>query len=196
MLAKPIGKLHRVDEKAVEDCEMILDSYSLLAKEVFEDNHETKANNKDWAHGRKHIFLSEGARQQLESLRMIIRKQSATRIQATFRAFLTRRKLAMAHKVQSVNNNLMKANLVGPSNLNQMAAAAATTYRTSTLGGRPKPISGTPPPMEGSSATTGGNMHTDKCDFRTIQLTCSLFGLDLVSKSNIPKVLKYAHDYT
>ena len=193
MLAKPIGKLHRVDEKAVEDCEMILDSYSLLAKEVFEDNHETKANNKDWAHGRKHIFLSEGARQQLESLRMIIRKQSATRIQATFRAFLTRRKLAMAHKVQSVNNNLMKANLVGPSNLNQMAAAAATTYRTSTLGGRPKPISGTPPPMEGSSAATGGTMHTDKCDFRTIQLTCSLFGLDLVS--NIPKVLKYVHDY-
>ena len=60
MLTKPIGKLHRTDEKSVEDCEMILDSYSLLAKEAFEDTNETKANNKDWAHGRKHIFLSEG----------------------------------------------------------------------------------------------------------------------------------------
>ena len=193
MLAKPIGKLHRVDEKAVEDCEIILDSYSLLAKEVFEDNDNTKANNKDWAHGRKHIFLSEGARQQLESLRIIIRKQSATRIQATFRGFLTRRKLAMAHKVQSVNNNLMKANLgQGPSNLNQMvAAAAATTYRSSTLGGRPKPISGTPPPMEASSAAASGNMHTDKCDFRTIQLTCSLFGLDLVSTLHLASTVPH-----
>ena len=60
MLSKPIGKLHRTDEKTVEDCEIILDSYSLLAKDAFEDTNETKANNKDWAHGRKHIFLSEG----------------------------------------------------------------------------------------------------------------------------------------
>lgn len=60
MLSKPIGKLHRTDEKTVEDCEIILDSYSLLAKDAFDDTNETKANNKDWAHGRKHIFLSEG----------------------------------------------------------------------------------------------------------------------------------------
>ena len=171
MLAKPINMLHKIDEKAVEDCEMILDSYSILAKEAFHDNinDDTKANNKDWAHGRKHIFLSEGARQQLESLRIIVRKQSAVRIQATFRGFLARRKMAMAHKVQTVNNNLMmKANMAP--NLNHLIQ-----YRSS---GRPKPISGTPPPME---SVQGVAMQTDKCDFRTIQMTCSLFGLDLVS---------------
>ena len=224
MLSKPIGKLHRTDEKTVEDCEIILDSYSLLAKDAFEDTNETKANNKDWAHGRKHIFLSEGivtkrflkknyalyppdfyslskkifsgARQQLESLRILVRKQSATRIQATFRGFLARRKMAMAHKVQSVNNNLMlkstsnnsaliatttTTEIVSSSqNLNLAMATAANNfqYRTS---GRPKPISGTPPPAIMETGNGNNTMQTDKCDFRTIQMTCSLFGLDLVS---------------
>merc|ERR1719205_333645 len=143
MLSKPIGKLHRTDEKTVEDCEIILDSYSLLAKDAFEDTNETKANNKDWAHGRKHIFLSEGARQQLESLRILVRKQSTTRIQATFRGFLARRKMAMAHKVQSVNNNLMLKSTNNPAviattteiaisssqNLNLAMAAAANNFQ-------------------------------------------------------------------
>ena len=102
--------------------------------------------------------------------------------------------MAMAHKVQSVNNNLMLKSTNNPAviatttteiaisssqNLNLAMAAAANNfqYRSS---GRPKPISGTPPPaiME---AGNGNIMQTDKCDFRTIQMTCSLFGLDLVS---------------
>ena len=36
------------------------------------------SNNKDWAHGRKHIFLSEGARQQLEQMRDSRRKWAST----------------------------------------------------------------------------------------------------------------------
>lgn len=206
MLSKPIGKLHRTDEKTVEDCEIILDSYSLLAKDAFDDTNETKANNKDWAHGRKHIFLSEGARQQLESLRILVRKQSATRIQATFRGFLARRKMAMAHKVQSVNNNLMlkstsnnsaliatttTTEIVSSSqNLNLAMATAANNfqYRSS---GRPKPISGTPPPAIMETGNGNNTMQTDKCDFRTIQMTCSLFGLDLERPPPVPPSRPY-----
>ena len=105
--------------------------------------------------------------------------------------------MAMAHKVQSVNNNLMlKSNnsaenfvklatttstteiaISSSQNLNlAMAAANNFQYRSS---GRPKPISGTPPPAIMEAGTN--IMQTDKCDFRTIQMTCSLFGLDLVS---------------
>ena len=101
--------------------------------------------------------------------------------------------MAMAHKVQSVNNNLMLKStnnsaviastttteiaISSSQNLNLAMAANNFQYRSS---GRPKPISGTPPPaiME---AGNGNIMQTDKCDFRTIQMTCSLFGLDLVS---------------
>ena len=57
-LAKPLKKLHRLDSKSVEDCEFILDCYSRQVKNVSEMH--TGNFNKDWAHGRKHIFLSEG----------------------------------------------------------------------------------------------------------------------------------------
>ena len=42
-------------------------------------------------------------------------------------------------------------------------------------GQRPKPIAGTPPPMNYQT------FQSDRCDFKVIQQTCSLFGLDLVS---------------
>ena len=48
-------------------------------------------------------------------------------------------------------------------------------FNTSRSQNRPKPISCTPPPFDASG------MHSDKCDYNTIQQTCSLFGLDLVS---------------
>jgi hypothetical protein len=68
----------------VEDCEIILDCYSRnLKRPKSEDEFEacSSNNNKDWAHGRKHIFLSEGARQQLEQLRETRRQAAATKIQ-------------------------------------------------------------------------------------------------------------------
>ena len=66
-LARPMKNLHRIDSKSVEDCEFILDCYNNQLKNL--PNENMSNNNKDWAHGRKHIFLSEGARQQLEMLR-------------------------------------------------------------------------------------------------------------------------------
>ena len=168
MLAKPMSILRRSDEKVVEDCELILDCYSQVAKVLPESG-----NNRDWAHGRKHIYLSEGARQQLEALRIDIKNKSATRIQAVFRGYLIRRKMKKATAVSSTNLNLM----VQPTGFVKSAS------------GRPKPISCTPPPFEGQQHQQQQQQQQhvgqsagrgDRCDFKTIQQTCSLFGLDLV----------------
>ena len=165
MLAKPMSILRRTDEKVVEDCELILDCYSQVAKVLQTES----GNNRDWAHGRKHIFLSEGARQQLETLRIDIKNKSATRIQAVFRGYLIRRKITKKATVRNTNLNLMVQPTGRPS-------------------GRPKPISCTPPPFEGQhqqqqqpqQAGQSAGQRGDRCDFKTIQQTCSLFGLDLV----------------
>ena len=72
MLATPMTRLTRQDEKAVDYCEFILDCYSKQASK----DHQYK-NNIEWAHGRKHVFLSEGARQRLENLREVRRRGAA-----------------------------------------------------------------------------------------------------------------------
>lgn len=163
MLARPISLLKRSDEKAVEDCELILDSYCKLAKDYFPED-EGMPNNKDWAHGRKHIFLSEGARQQLEYLRVHIRTGSATKIQSTFRGYIVRRRLQQSAgvKIRKLQQQQQNLNLI-PMQFSRSQNA------------RPKPISCTPPPFDGIQ------QQQDKCDYKTIQQTCALFGLDLVS---------------
>ena len=143
-LAEPMKKLHKIESKAVEDCEFILDCYSKKAKKL----SQNLTCNKDWAHGRKHIFLSEGARQNLERLREEKRQNSAKIIQQKWKS-LKRRK------------NIQQKNYLNQ-NLNMIWRQRQ----------RPKPISGTPPPLHENG---------DRCDFSTIQQTCSLFGLDLVS---------------
>ena len=208
MLARPMTILKRTDEKSVQDCELILDCYSQLAKEYFPDV-EPVPNNKDWAHGRKHIFLSEGARQQLEYLRIHIRTKSATKIQSVFRGYLSRKRFSMNNVFKpAANNNIRQSVNLVPSvpnpptsqsansstvqqqqppippqtgnnqinqNLNLMMMQQQQQFNTSRSQNRPKPISCTPPPFDASG------MHSDKCDYNTIQQTCSLFGLDLVS---------------
>ena len=169
-LATPMKNLHRTDSKAVEDCEFILDCYSKQVKtclEINSPNNDKRSHNRDWAHGRKHIFLSEGARQQLESLRNMKIHKSATLIQNHWKVYKSRKQ---QHKRQNsnINNNITQdstdSSKNGPDqNLNLLWHHSR----------RPKPISGTPPPLDVASG--------DKCDFKTIQQTCSLFGLDLVS---------------
>ena len=207
MLARPMTILKRSDEKSVQDCELILDCYSQLAKEYFPDL-EPVPNNKDWAHGRKHIFLSEGARQQLEYLRIHIRTKSATKIQSVFRGYLSRKRFSMNNVFKpAANNNIRQSVSLVPSVLAPPTSQSANSstvqqqqppippqtgnnqnnqnlnlmmmqqqqFNTSRSQNRPKPISCTPPPFDASG------MHSDKCDYNTIQQTCSLFGLDLVS---------------
>ena len=202
MLARPMNILKRTDEKSVEDCELILDCYSQLAKEYFPES-TSEPNNKDWAHGRKHIFLSEGARQQLEYLRIHIRTKSAAKIQSVFRGYLHRKRFNINSALSKPNNNNINRTVAMPvpsspahraeagpslqhqnnpssqaniSNLN-MLIQMQQQQQSFRSHNRPKPISCTPPPFDASQS----GMQTDKCDYKTIQQTCSLFGLDLVS---------------
>ena len=141
-LAEPIRRLKGTENKAVEDCEFIIDCYN---RTKADNAHK---NNQEWAHGRKYIFLSEGARQELEVAKNAKRLNSALKIQHFWR----RRKNA---KNNVINNN----------NWNNQQNHHKP---------RPKPISCTPP------LPLNDIIHSDRCDFRIIQQTCSLFGLDLV----------------
>ena len=170
MLADPITSLSRLEEKAVEDCEIILDSYSRAVKQIqFEEMFPQSNNNKDWAHGRKHIFLSEGARQRLEKMRENRRQISAIKIQALWRGWHSRGGLESSKRVPPQQSHVQ---MIGYDH----AAMTMTTDRVISQRPRPQPISGTPPPICDNQM-----IHVDRCDFKTIQQTCSLFGLDLVS---------------
>ena len=180
MLANPITRLSRVEEKAVEDCEIILDCYSRALKQQQQeeedeaDCHVTgSSNNKDWAHGRKHVFLSEGARQQLERMRETRRQTSAVKIQSLWRGWHAR---GGYESCKQRGNS--RAPPPPPALLHHPAMMSfdASTKRVVAQRPRPQPISGTPPPMVENQL-----MHVDRCDFKTIQQTCQLFGLDLVS---------------
>ena len=159
-LAQPMKNLKKTEAKAVEDCEFILDCYSRQWKAL--QHSSTKNNNKDWAHGRKHIFLSEGARQQLEWLRKTKRQKAALAIQTYWRRSKSKQKipnhLELNHQKNVINNSL-----------------SMLWQHSSSIKSRPKPITGTPPPLD-----EHGSNNLDRCDFKTIQQTCSLFGLDLV----------------
>merc|ERR1712008_555824 len=165
---------------------------SQLAKEYFPDV-EPVPNNKDWAHGRKHIFLSEGARQQLEYLRIHIRTKSATKIQSVFRGYLSRKRFSMNNVFKpAANNNIRQSVSLVPSvppptsqSANSSTVQQQQQFNTSRSQNRPKPISCTPPPFDASG------MHSDKCDYNTIQQTCSLFGLDLERPPPIPPSRPY-----
>ena len=162
MLATPMTRLTRQDEKAVDDCEFILDCYSKQASK----DHQYK-NNHEWAHGRKHVFLSEGARQRLENLREVRRRGAAIKIQAVWRGF---------HVCSRAGDrrHTPKRNETRP----PLSSSGHVNFRASQRPPRPQPISGTPPPLLPAAAASEGP--DDKCDFQTIQQTCALFGLDLV----------------
>jgi len=178
-LATPMKNLHRTDSKSVEDCEFILDCYSKQVKTCLESNSSqdniNRTHNKDWAHGRKHIFLSEGARQQLELLRDMKRQKSANLIQNYWKSHKSRKQqIKKQHNTNSNNNNVIESVKNGhDQNLNLLWHHSR----------RPKPISGTPPPLDVASG--------DKCDFKTIQQTCSLFGLDLERPPPVPPSRPY-----
>jgi dachs protein len=76
----PIRSLSRSDELAFDDCQRILDHIPPFRMTSSASRDEGPAS-KDWALGKKHIFLSESLRQHLERIRSEKRNQSATRIQ-------------------------------------------------------------------------------------------------------------------
>jgi len=221
MLAIPANSLSRLEEKAVDDCEIILDCYSRALRETqnghggagLNGNASDNAtnNNKDWAHGRKHIFLSEGARQQLEQMRDSRRAWASTKIQSVWRGWNVRKRRDCKPKRNDDIHNSNQFNPLKASTKTTISAMMhhgnndAGNHGTNVLplkqGGiqpfqnqplvrsqrpRPQPISGTPPPD-----TSINNNPIDRCDFKTIQQTCSLFGLDLERPPPVPPSRPY-----
>ncbi|XP_017004840.2 unconventional myosin-Ia isoform X2 [Drosophila takahashii] len=201
MLA-PFRLLRRSEDKALEDCQLIL-QYALEQPPVL-DGSVTLA----WAPGKRHVFLSEGIRQHLEHLRTEIRHKSATLMQATWRGWWWRKKVGSRGAklssratgvaplpVSKTSQNSAAQNKAASSTMAALAAVAAAAPSTvprlsakSTnlgIGGtvarpRPQPIAGTPPPDP-----------QEKCDQKIIQQTCNLFGLDLERPPPVPPSRAY-----
>ncbi|KAH8266593.1 hypothetical protein KR018_002731, partial [Drosophila ironensis] len=204
MLA-PFRLLRRSEDKALEDCQLIL-QYALERPPLL-DGSVTLA----WAPGKRHVFLSEGIRQHLEHLRTEIRHKSATIMQATWRGWWWRKKVGSGNIKRSrathhpspgtaaaplpVTKSGHSVNKGASSAIAALAAVAASAPTTvprlsakSTglgIGGtvtrpRPQPIAGTPPPDP-----------QEKCDQKIIQQTCNLFGLDLERPPPVPPSRSY-----
>ncbi|XP_043652331.1 unconventional myosin-Vc isoform X1 [Drosophila teissieri] len=202
MLA-PFRLLRRSEDKALEDCQLIL-QYALEQPPVL-DGSVTLA----WAPGKRHAFLSEGIRQHLEHLRTEIRHKSATLMQATWRGWWWRKKMGSGgpkrsklpgHQQAPLANSKVTPNSAAQSKAasSTMAALAAVaaaapisvprlSAKTTNLGiggtvarPRPQPIAGTPPPDP-----------QEKCDQKIIQQTCNLFGLDLERPPPVPPSRSY-----
>lgn len=168
-LLAPFARLHRTEDKVMDDCHLILQ----YVVELISKQHSTLVST-SWALGKRHIFLSEGIRQHLEKLRTATRQKSATVIQATWRGWRLRCRWNNIKR----EKELLNAS-AGTSTKNTGARsrqeATGTCQRP-----RPQPIAGTPPPDP-----------NEKCDNKIIQQTCTLFGLDLERPPPVPPSRSY-----
>ncbi|XP_054287258.1 unconventional myosin-IXb-like [Macrosteles quadrilineatus] len=175
-LLAPWGKLRRCEERTTEDCRLIL--------QCLEEKHELKQPisqvSTSWAFGKRHIFLSEGVRQQLECLRWETRHRAAVLIQATWRGWRLRRRWPTLKRNLELHqaSNPTPTTAVGV--LSRTTGAPAAPPSATLTRPRPQPIAGTPPPDP-----------NEKYDQKMIQQTCTLFGLDLERPPPVPPSRPY-----
>ncbi|XP_070501515.1 unconventional myosin-Vb isoform X3 [Chironomus tepperi] len=128
--------LRRCEEKAIEDCKLLL---NCAMEHPFELDVSVVLS---WAPGKRHIFLSEGMRQHLENLRNHIRNRSAILIQSVWRGWQLRRLNTMKR---------MKKDLLMSSNTMMSNSTISRAQINPSIRPRPQPITGTPdlesPPM-------------------------------------------------
>lgn len=167
-LLAPFARLHRTEDKVMDDCHLILQ----YVVELISKQHNNFVST-SWALGKRHIFLSEGIRQHLEKLRTATRQKSATIIQATWRGWRLRCRWANIRR----EKELLNASIAGTSAQNPRNRQEATGACQRP---RPQPIAGTPPPDP-----------NEKCDNKIIQQTCTLFGLDLERPPPVPPSRSY-----
>ncbi|CAG9855668.1 unnamed protein product [Phyllotreta striolata] len=152
----PFAKLNRSEEKVADDCHLILQHVMDLIAKL------QSPVSISYAMGKRHIFLSEGIRQELEKLRSETRRKAATLIQSTWRGWHCRYRMTAVRREKS---------------------AIQPPVSRAAIGGtrpRPQPIAGTPPPDP-----------NEKCDAKIIQQTCNLFGLDLERPPPVPPSRSY-----
>ncbi|XP_043288303.1 unconventional myosin-IXb isoform X2 [Venturia canescens] len=173
-LIAPFKQLRRAEEQAVEDTKLIL-----------QNAQQTKSKfgaSTSWALGKRHIFLSEGIRQQLENLRSETRRKAATAIQSTWRGWRVRRRWPIRKSTMNVSAGLgLKQNQQNVSATSHQRNGTSGTGSGTGTRPRPQPIAGTPPPDP-----------SEKCaDQKMIQQTCTLFGLDLERPPPVPPSRSY-----
>ncbi|XP_050306303.1 myosin-VIIa isoform X2 [Anthonomus grandis grandis] len=169
-LLAPLSALSRTEEKVTEDCKTILQyATDLLAK-----REAVSPVSTSWALGKRHIFLSEGIRQLLETLRNETRQKAATLIQSSWRGWRCR------YRWSTLRRETNKPNIDSIAPLGPLKIAAPRTGIPPGTRPRPQPIAGTPPPDL-----------TEKCDAKIIQQTCNLFGLDLERPPPVPPSRSY-----
>ncbi|XP_033331709.1 unconventional myosin-IXb-like dachs isoform X1 [Megalopta genalis] len=175
-LIAPFKQLRRAEEQAVEDTKLILQNAQQLKSKF--------GASTSWALGKRHIFLSEGIRQQLENLRSETRRKAATAIQATWRGWRVRRRWPLRKTALGVTSGLGQKKPQQPTSGNTGTVQRSVTTSGGTGTGtrpRPQPIAGTPPPDP-----------SEKCaDQKMIQQTCTLFGLDLERPPPVPPSRSY-----
>lgn len=94
-LIAPFKQLRRAEEQAVEDTKLILQNAQQLKNKF--------GASTSWALGKRHIFLSEGIRQQLECLRSETRRKAATVIQVILtRSFFYSHFFLFVHNFQDL----------------------------------------------------------------------------------------------
>ncbi|XP_070580651.1 unconventional myosin-X-like isoform X2 [Ptychodera flava] len=153
-------RLRRSEEKAIEDTKGILDSF-LKAM----DESKLPYASTNWALGKRHIFLSEGARQCLEQLRHQRREEAATVIQANVRRMIClkqwpslRRSLEQKNRVRTQNN--VQSNRKSPM-------------------------------YQEIERHRKRGQESEACDIKTIQQTCYLYGLDMDNPPPLPSSRPY-----
>ncbi|KAG5316103.1 MYO7A protein, partial [Acromyrmex insinuator] len=176
-LIAPFKQLRRAEEQAVEDTKLILQNAQQLKSKF--------GASTSWAVGKRHIFLSEGIRQQLENLRAETRRKAATAIQATWRGWRVRKRWPLRRTTVGITCGIgQKKPQQPPTGTNTGTVQRNVTAGTGTGTGtrpRPQPIAGTPPPDP-----------SEKCaDQKMIQQTCTLFGLDLERPPPVPPSRSY-----
>ncbi|XP_050477074.1 unconventional myosin-IXb isoform X2 [Bombus affinis] len=175
-LIAPFKQLRRAEEQAVEDTKLILQNAQQLKSKF--------GASTSWALGKRHIFLSEGIRQQLENLRSETRRKAATVIQSTWRGWRVRRRWPLRKTTIGVTSGIGQKKPQQPTSANTGTVQRNVTTATGTGTGtrpRPQPIAGTPPPDP-----------SEKCaDQKMIQQTCTLFGLDLERPPPVPPSRSY-----
>ncbi|XP_057331572.1 unconventional myosin-IXb isoform X3 [Microplitis mediator] len=168
-LIAPFKQLRRSEEQAVEDTKLILQNAQQVKSKF--------GASTSWALGKRHIFLSEGIRQQLENLRSETRRKAATVIQTTWRGWRVRRRWPVRRIPLSLPTGIISKHTQHSNNGTHRNVTSTTTGTRP----RPQPIAGTPPPDP-----------TEKCaDQKMIQQTCTLFGLDLERPPPVPPSRSY-----
>ncbi|RWS31912.1 unconventional myosin-IXb-like protein [Leptotrombidium deliense] len=188
----PFKKLKRLEDKAIDDSKVAILTHSILSEnncfaqilldcfvKAIENIRSRSPASTSWAIGKRHIFLSEGVRQQLEMLRTAKRNSAAVLIQSVWREWHLRKrwpnlkKNLMSQKQALKTSNSFPAKLGGQKKPTALSAPALGSINRP----RPQPITGTPPP--------------EVCDQKVIQQTCTLFGLDLEHPPPVPPSRSY-----